>query len=45
MDPIAVAFPDAEHGFVAGNIFEGDDPLSNKFKGSILLRTADGGVI
>lgn len=39
----AVAFADATHGLAVGNRFVGADPFSNTFKGSIILRTTDGG--
>ena len=43
MDLGAVAFADATHGLAVGNRFVGADPFSNTFKGSIILRTTDGG--
>jgi len=39
-----VAFADASHGVVAGFQTKGDDPMSDQFIGTILLRTSDGGV-
>ena len=44
MDLGAVAFADATHGLAVGNRFVGADPFSDTFKGSIILRTTDGGV-
>lgn len=44
MDLTGVAFANPGHGLVVGNSFEGKDPLSAKFIGSIVLRTSDGGM-
>lgn len=44
LDLTAVAFADATHGLVAGRRAKGDDPMSARFIGSIVLRTTDGGV-
>lgn len=38
-----VAFTDPSHGLVAGERTKGDDPFSDQFIGSIVLRTTDGG--